>query len=244
MKRVKLIISYDGTNYSGWQIQNNAITIQSKIEDACKNLFSQEIKIVGASRTDAGVHALGQVAVFDIDTTIPSDRISYALNNSLPEDIVIQESVEVHKEFHPRYEAIKKTYEYNIVNRQFMLPQHRLYSWFVKKELNVDKMKEACKYFIGEHDFKSFCSVNTQVRSTIRTIYNLEIVKNNPYITIRIEGNGFLYNMVRIITGTLVDVGKGRIEPNLIERIIKDKDRSKAGITAPANGLILTKIEY
>ncbi|TCT14099.1 tRNA pseudouridine38-40 synthase [Natranaerovirga pectinivora] len=244
MKRIKLIIAYDGTNYCGWQIQNNAITIQEKIEEACRKLFSQEIKLIGASRTDTGVHAMGQVAVFDVDTTIPCDKIAYALNARLPEDIVIQKSEEVPLEFHPRYDAIKKTYNYLILNQEFILPQHRHYATFISKKLDLGEMKKATKLFIGKKDFNAFCSAHSSVKSTVRTVYDLEVKKEDSFIKIVITGNGFLYNMVRIIAGTLIDIGLHRITIEDLNRIIESKDRANASATAPAKGLTLEKIYY
>ncbi|TCK93447.1 tRNA pseudouridine38-40 synthase [Natranaerovirga hydrolytica] len=244
MKRIKLTIAYDGQKYSGWQIQNNANTIQAEIEKACQNLFSQEIKVIGASRTDTGVHALGQVATFDIDTSIPDKKIAYALNARLPEDIVVQESKEVHNSFQPRYHAIKKTYHYHIINNEFILPQYRAYNHFVSRKLDINKMQEATKLFIGEKDFKSFCSANSSVKTTIRTIYALEVEQKAPFLTIKVTGNGFLYNMVRIIAGTLIDVGLNRLSIQEVDEIIKSKNRAKASPTAPAKGLTLVKIYY
>ncbi|MFP4697091.1 MAG: tRNA pseudouridine(38-40) synthase TruA [Eubacteriales bacterium] len=244
MKRVKLVIAYDGTNYNGWQIQKNAVTIQQVLEDACQKLFSQEIKLIGASRTDTGVHALGQVAVFDVDTTIPSNRIAYALNTYLPEDIIIQDSQKVRDEFHPRYEAKRKTYEYVIVNQNFMIPQYRHYSYFIPKKLDTKKINQASKYLIGEHDFKAFCSAHSSVKNTIRTICDIKIKEKSPFIRINITGDGFLYNMVRIIVGTLVDIGLSRKLPEEMITIIKDKDRKLAGATAPAKALCLKSIIY
>jgi tRNA pseudouridine38-40 synthase len=244
MKRIKLTIAYDGTNYCGWQIQNNAVTIQQIIEEACQKLFSREIKLIGASRTDTGVHALGQVATIDVDTTIPSERIAYALNANLPDDIVIQESGEVDCSFHPRYEAKEKTYQYNILNAKAKIPQYRLYHHYVSRTLRTELMEKAADFLIGEHDFKSFCSAHSSVKSTVRTIYDVSIVKEDPFIRLQITGNGFLYNMVRIISGTLIDVGLQRISPEDFLHIIKSKDRSQAGATAPAQGLTLLSIKY
>ena len=207
--RVMLRVAYDGTGYSGWQKQPNAITVEEVLCKACKNLFARDIDIIGASRTDAGVHSYGNVAVFDVDTRIPAEKISYALNQRLPEDIRIQLSEEVEPDFHPRYCDSEKTYEYRILNRKFPVPTERLYSYFYHYKLDVDKMREAAAYLVGEHDFKSFCSVHTQAETTIRTIYQLEVEETGAEIRIRVCGNGFLYNMVRIIAGTLIEAGQG-----------------------------------
>ncbi len=244
MKKIMLTVAYDGSNYCGWQIQNNAMTVQQKIQEACHKLFSREIKLVGASRTDTGVHALGQVAVIEVDTTIPDDRIPYALNSHLPDDIVIVDAKVVPEDFHPRYQATHKTYEYNIYNGLFPLPQYTRYAYFYPKKLNVDKMHEGARYLIGRHDFKAFCSAGSSVRSTVRVIYHCDVSKEGDCINVKINGNGFLYNMVRIIVGTLLDIGLGKKEPREMKRIIASLDREKAGVTAPAKGLTLMTIQY
>lgn len=243
-KRIKLIIAYDGTNYCGWQVQPNGITVEQVINEKLSQLLQEEIEVIGASRTDSGVHALGNVAVFDTETRIPSDKISYSLNQWLPDDIRIQHSEEVPPEFHPRYCDSIKTYEYKILNRKFDLPTERHYAHFCYRPLDIEKMRQAASFIQGEHDFKSFCSPGAQVLSTIRTIYTLDIQKEEDMIRIRISGNGFLYNMVRIIVGTLIKVGQGSIEPQHMQEIIEACDRSFAGPTAPAKGLTLIGIKY
>lgn len=242
--RILLRVAYDGTNYSGWQVQPNAITVEEVLKKAVEDLFKQNIEMTGASRTDAGVHAYGNVAVFDVDTRMPAEKISYALNQRLPEDVRVVQSHQVADDFHPRHADCIKTYEYKIWNDRFENPMTRLYSHFYHGELDVDKMNEACRYFIGEHDFTSFCSVGSQVKSKVRTIYSLEVTRQDKMVTIRITGNGFLYNMVRIIAGTLLKVGQGVIEPAEITSIIEAKDRESAGPTAPARGLALVEIKY
>ena len=245
MKRFKLVVAYDGTNYCGWQVQNNGKTIEGELNRCLSELLKEEIVVIGASRTDSGVHGLGNVAVFDSETRIPGEKISYALNQRLPDDIVIQSSCEVEADFHPRYCDTRKTYEYKILNRRFPNPMYRLYSDFIHYPLDVEAMQQAAEYFIGEHDFKSFCSAGAQVKSTIRTIYSLTVTKEqDDIIRIRVTGNGFLYNMVRIIVGTLTSVGLGNKKPEDVEEIIKACDRSKAGPTAPARGLSLLEIQY
>lgn len=244
MKRVRMIISYDGTAYCGWQIQNNGITVEEIINRELTNLLGEEIAVIGASRTDSGVHALGNVAVFDTETKIPPEKISFALNQRLPEDIRIQKSEEVNANFHPRYCDSIKTYEYKILNRKFPDPLNRLYTHFVYMPLDVDKMKAAAAYLVGEHDFASFCSSKSQVKTTVRTVYTLEVSKMDDIIKIRISGNGFLYNMVRIIVGTLLKVGLGVYPPEHVETILEAKDRYQAGPKAPARGLTLIGISY
>ena len=244
MKRIKLTIAYDGTNYCGWQVQPNGITVEEVVNKALKKLTGEDIQVIGASRTDSGVHALGNVAVFDTHTTIPPERISYALNQRLPEDIVIVKSEEVAEDFHPRYCDCSKTYEYHILNTRIPIPTKRLTNYFVSYDLDVEKMRKAAGYLIGEHDFVSFCNVRTDVEDTVRTVTELEILKDGEEITIRISGNGFLYNMVRIIVGTLIRVGRGFYEPEKVKEMLEAKDRKAAGVTAPPHGLILAEIRY
>lgn len=243
-KRIRLTVAYDGTNYHGWQIQNNGITIESELNRCLTDLFGEEIKVIGASRTDSGVHAMGNIAVFDTQARMPAEKVSYALNQRLPEDIRIQRSEEVAADWHPRHCDSRKTYEYRICRGQFPIPVKRLYSYFTYYELDVDQMRRAAVYLVGEHDFKSFCQVGAQVESTVRTIYSLEVEEEGQDVVIRVCGNGFLYNMVRIIAGTLMDVGQGRRTPESMKEVIEACDRQKAGPTAPAHGLMLMKYEF
>ena len=229
MKRVKLIVAYDGTNYCGWQIQINGITVEEVLNKTISELVGEPIAVIGASRTDSGVHAMGNVAVFDTESRIPAEKMSFALNQRLPEDIVIQSSLQV-------------TYEYRILNRRFAIPTERLYSHFFYYPLDVEKMQQAADYLVGEHDFKSFCSTRTQVENTVRTIYFLRVIKEGDMIRIRINGNGFLYNMVRIIVGTLLKVGTGMYPPEHVKEILEAKDRRLAGPKAEARGLTLMEI--
>ena len=244
MKRVKLVVAYDGTNYHGWQVQYNGITIEEVLNRTISELVQEDIKVIGASRTDAGVHACGNVAVFDTESRIPGDKFSFALNQRLPEDIRIQESCEVDADFHPRYADTVKTYEYNILNRRFELPTKRLYAAFCYYPMDIERMNQAAAYLVGEHDFKSFCSAGAQVQTTVRTIYAVNVTKEDDMVHIRITGNGFLYNMVRIIAGTLMQVGTGLMEPEQVKEILEARDRSKAGPTAVAKGLTLVEIRY
>lgn len=245
MKRIKLVVAYEGTNYCGWQIQPSGITIEAVLNKALSELLGETIKVTGASRTDSGVHSLGNVAVFDTDTRIPPEKICYALNQRLPEDIVVQSSCEVAPDFHPRHCYSEKTYEYRILNRKIPIPTLRKDTYFYYRNLDVEKMKRAAAYLVGTHDFKSFCSIHTTVEDTVRTILSCEVEKSlEDIITIRVTGTGFLYNMVRIIAGTLVQVGVGEKEPEDILEILEKKDRSAAGPTAPAHGLTMIGIEY
>lgn len=244
MKRVKLTVAYDGTNYCGWQVQPNGLAVQEVLNRCLSELLGEQITTIGASRTDAGVHALGNVAVFDTETRMPADRISYALNTRLPEDIKIRESREVSLDFHPRFQQTVKTYEYKIYNHRFPDPTRRLYTYFYYYPLDVKKMQEAADYLVGEHDFKSFSTYKPEVESTVRTIYDLQVERQEDVITIRIRGNGFLYNMVRIIAGTLIRVGGGFYPPRQVQTILEGRNRELAGETARPEGLTLVKIEY
>lgn len=243
MKRIGLIVAYDGTNYCGWQIQKNGVTVEEVLNRELSRLLQEEIRVIGASRTDSGVHSRGNIAVFDTETRIPPEKICYALNERLPEDIVIQESREVRGDFHPRKCNSRKTYEYRILNRRFKDPLDRLYSYFVYVPLDVEAMQEAAAYLVGEHDFASFCSSGSQAATTVRTLYVAELFKEDDRITLRLCGNGFLYNMVRIIAGTLVKVGMHVYPPEHIKEILNARDRRAAGPKAPAVGLTLIKIE-
>ena len=206
-KRVRLTVAYDGTNYHGWQIQNNGITIESELNRCLTDLLREPVEVIGASRTDSGVHALGNIAVFDTTSRMPAEKISYALNQRLPEDIRIQKSEQVPQDWHPRRCDSRKTYEYRIYRAQFPMPVKRLYSLFTYYELDVNRMQEAAAYLEGEHDFKSFCQTGAQVESTVRTIYSVEVEEQGENdLVIRVCGNGFLYNMVRIIVGTLMKI--------------------------------------
>ncbi|MCI7740321.1 MAG: tRNA pseudouridine(38-40) synthase TruA [Eubacteriales bacterium] len=244
MKRVGLIVAYDGTNYCGWQTQPNGITVQGELNRCLSELLGTEIETIGASRTDAGVHAMGNVAVFDTDSRIPGEKFSYALNQRLPEDIRIQLSEEVEPDFHPRYCDSEKTYEYRILNRRFPVPTERLYSYFYHYPLDVEKMQEATSYLIGRHDFASFCGAKAQVKSTIRIVTGIDVFREGDMITIRVSGRGFLYNMVRIISGTLIEIGAGQYPPEKMKEILDAKNREAAGPTAPACGLTLMGIEF
>lgn len=243
-KRVRLTVAYDGTNYHGWQVQKNGITIESELNRCLRALLGEDIQVIGASRTDAGVHALGNVAVFDTCARIPAEKISYALNQRLPEDIRIQKSEAVGLDWHPRYVSSRKTYEYRIYRGEFPMPVKRLYSYFTYRKLDVNRMVEAAAYLEGEHDFKSFCQTGAQVESTVRTIYSAQVEEQGADLVIRICGNGFLYNMIRIIAGTLMDIGEGKRSPEDMETIIEAKDRGAAGLTAPPQGLTLIRYEY
>lgn len=245
MRRVRLIVAYDGTNYCGWQIQPNGITVEEVLNREISRLTKEDIHIIGASRTDSGVHALGNVAVFDTVSSIPPERMAYAVNQRMPEDIVIVKSDEVASDWHPRYQdEITKTYEYHIYNAPVPNPLKRNYSAFVSFPMDVEKMREGAEYLVGEHDFVSFCNIRTNVTDTVRTVQSITIMQDGADIVIRITGNGFLYNMVRIIAGTLIRVGRGFYTPEKVKEILEAKKRTAAGVTAPAAGLVLVKIDY
>ena len=244
MRRIRLKVAYDGTNYCGWQIQPNGITIEEVLNKAIGKVTGEKIAVIGASRTDSGVHARGNIAVFDTNSPIPGDRFSYALNQKLPDDIVVVRSDEVEADWHPRYQETYKTYEYHIINSDIKIPTKRLYNCFVSFPLDVEKMRQGAQYLMGEHDFAAFCCIRTNAKTTVRTITELNIDKNEDEIVIRVSGNGFLYNMVRIIAGVLIRVGRGFYEPEMVKELLEGRERKKEAVTAPAQGLCLMEIRY
>ncbi len=240
-----LTVAYDGTNYCGWQRQNNGITIQAMLEAALCEIFKEQISVCGCSRTDSGVHALSQGVAFKISNIkIPLEKLPQVINKSLPCDIVVKKAVCVNDDFNPRFNATKKIYLYKIYNSKFKDPLLRNYTWHIEQLLNIEKMQEAAKHFIGTYDFKAFSATGSDRKTTVRTLYNVSVEKLDNVITIMVEGNGFLYNMVRIIAGTLVYVGLLKIEPSEIKSIILEGERKKAGKTAPACGLVLYDVSY
>ncbi len=244
MKNIKLTIAYDGTNYSGWQRQSNARTVQGEIEKKLRAITKQEIQIHGSGRTDAGVHALNQIASFKSDLSIPVNKLAFVLNNALPSDIVIKEVEEMDMDFHARYSANGKKYVYKIYNGAIRNPMYANYSYFVNRDIDINKMIEASKYFIGEHDFKGFMSSGSNVKNTVRTIYNINVWEKDEFIILEYKGNGFLYNMVRIITGSLLDVAFGKVMMKNLGYIIESKDRKNARHKAPPQGLYLAEVYY
>lgn len=245
MRRIRLTVAYDGTDYHGWQVQPNGITVEEVLNTKLSDLLGEQVTVIGASRTDSGVHAMGNIAIFDTKTRMPAEKIAYAINQRLPEDIVVQQSEQVPPDWHPRYHECKKTYEYRILNRAFRDPNIRRNTYFYHRPLDIDAMQKAARFLVGENDFKSFCSIDAQVKTTVRTIYALDVdASADGKITIRITGNGFLYNMVRIIAGTLIQIGSGAKNPDEMRRILEARDRECAGPTAPAMGLTLMKIQY
>ena len=245
MRNIKLVIEYDGKDFNGWQKQPNKLNIQGSIEYAIKLVTGEDVDLNASGRTDAGVHAFGQVANFKTNSNIPTEKIPIALNTNLKRSIRIISAEEVDERFHSRLSCKKKTYRYVINNQEFSSAIYRNLETHIPQKLNIEKMKEAVKYFEGEHDFKAFKASGASSKSSVRTIYKAEVIEQpNNRIFIELTGNGFLYNMVRIIAGTLVDVGLGKIEPEDIEKIIESKDRQLAGKTLQPNGLYLLNVKY
>ena len=245
MRNIKLLIEYDGTNYLGWQVQAKGLTIQGVIEEKLTLLTGEKIGLIGSGRTDAGVHALGQVAGFKTKSRMETRTLRKALNSLLPSDIVIQEVDEVEEDFHARKNPKSKVYEYRILNREVRSPFHRVYAWHIPQRLNFKEMERASRMLIGEHDFSCFRSVGTPTKTAVRKIFRAEWKRNREgFFLFEIEGNGFLKQMVRAIVGTLVEVGKGRVSLEGFREILELKDRSKAGPTAPARGLFLKEVKY
>lgn len=251
MRNIRLKIEYDGTNYKGWQIQNKSKapaktpnTIQQAIQTVLSRILQENIKLIGSGRTDAGVHALGQVANFKTKSKMPASQIRRALNGLLPKDIVAAAAKEASLKFHSRFDAISKTYRYQILNREYPMVFKRLYQWYISYKLDPKPMQTAAKLLTGKKDFRSFQASDKKKRSSIRKIKKISIKKQGDIINIDIEADGFLYNMVRNIVGTLVEIGRGKIKPEDIRAIMDAKDRKAAGPTAPAKGLCLVKVRY
>ena len=245
--RILMTIAYDGTNFSGWQKQKlpEVRTVEGELEKALRKLFRDPVlECIGASRTDAGVHALGQRAVVDVETTIPAEKIPLAVRAFLPEDIAVTKAEEVPPEFHPRFDCVKKTYEYRFWNAPAKNPKERLYSAHQAKPLDVEQMNRAASAFIGRHDFAAFCAAGSSVSSTVRTIFDCHAEREGDVVKIFVTGDGFLYNMVRIIAGTLMVVGLGKLLPETLPGIIEGGDRRQAGQTAEPQGLTLLEIYY
>ncbi len=243
MMRIKLTVAYDGTNYNGWQIQPNGTTIEEILNRELSRLLGEAIVVKGASRTDAGVHSLGNIAYFDTETRMPADRIAYALNRSLPPDITAQKSEQKEEGWNPHLVKSRKTYEYRILNSEMPVPTLRLYTHHYHYPLDEAKMDEAIRMLCGEHNFQGFASIHASVTDYTRTVYEASVKREGSLIRIRITGNGFLYHMVRIIAGTLIEIGGGLRQPEEIRTILESKDRSLAGPTAPAKGLTMISWE-
>ena len=244
MKRIKMTVAYDGTGYCGWQLQPNGVTIEEILNGTLSELLKEPVCVIGASRTDSGVHALGNVAVFDTESRIPGEKLCYAVNQKLPEDIRVLESEEVPLDWHPRKQNSVKTYEYRILNCRISVPTRRLYAHFCYYSLDVEKMRQGAAYLLGEHDFKSFCSNKRMKKSTVRRMDQIGIHTDGTKVVFTYTGNGFLYNMVRILTGTLLEVGLGKRRPEEMKAVLEARNREAAGATAPPEGLFLMQVEY
>ena len=245
--KILLRISYDGTNYHGWQVQNNGVSIQEKMCEAASIIYQSDVKITGCSRTDSGVHAKEYyctLETMDDAPNIPVDRIPTAMNMQLPEDITVYDAKIVENDFHARYFVKSKTYEYVIDNGYYRNPFLLNHAWHYKRKLDEKIMDLAAKEYIGTYDFSAFMAAGSSVKDTVRTIYDAEVIRDEDKIIFRVNGNGFLFNMVRIMMGTLVNVSEGKIKPSDIKNIILSCDRKNAGLTAPSNGLYLLKVKY
>lgn len=244
MRNIKLIIEYDGKGFGGWQKQPNKLNIQGEIEFAIEQITGEKVDLIASGRTDAGVHSLGQTANFKTNSNISIEKIPSAINSKLKKSIRIKFAEEVDERFHARYNCKSKKYRYIINNSQTGSAIYRALEYNITNELDIEKMKQAAKYLEGEHDFASFKASGTSSKNSIRTIYNINIEKNGERIYMEYVGNGFLYNMVRIISGTLVEVGMGKIKPEDIKKILEAKDRKLAGRTLPPQGLYLVEVNY
>lgn len=244
MRNIKLVIEYDGTDYCGFQIQKNGKTIQAELEKALSRVCNKNVKITSSGRTDSGVHAKGHVANFKVNTDLDVDSILKGANSYLPKDIVILNAVDVHPDFHSRFSAKKKHYRYSIYNSESRSPLNSRYAYHYKYSLDIEKMCEAAAYLEGTHDFRSFAAKCRLKDNTVRTVYSIDVKKKGKVIYIDVLGNGFLYNMVRNIAGTLLNVGSGKFAPVEMNRILSAKNRSVAGPTAAAHGLCLQKVFY
>ena len=245
LRNFKIVIQYEGTRYQGWQRQGTTQnTLQGKFEALLSKIAGTPVEIQASGRTDAGVHALGQTANFHMNTELSCEELLDKLNQYLPEDVAVISCQEAAPRFHARLNAVGKTYCYRIHNSKIPAVFDRRLVWQIEQQLDVDAMKTAAKYLVGTHDFTSFCTKKEEVTNHVRTIYELDLTRSGDMITLRIRGNGFLYNMVRIISGTLIEIGNGQYPPERMQKILDAKDRSAAGPTAPAQGLTLMGIQF
>jgi tRNA pseudouridine38-40 synthase len=244
MRTIKLIIEYDGTNYAGWQIQPNGLAVQQVVEEALLRLLGERVRLRSSGRTDAGVHARAMVASFTTSRSLPLQAFVGGANRFLPDDIAILSATEAAPEFRPIQDARSKWYRYSIYNAPVRSPLWRLFSWHVREPLDTDAMQLAARHFPGRHDFAAFRASNCAAKTTLRRIDSVAISRENELIVVDVIGEGFLKNMVRVMAGTLVDVGRGRFEPERIAWLLENPDRKKAGVTAPACGLCLMDVSY
>lgn len=244
MRNILLTLCYDGTNYHGWQCQKNAPTVQETLQNAVKLIFKDCPYVTGCSRTDAGVHANMYCCNFKTDSRMPHENIISALNAKLPSDIAVTDAFDVSDDFHARYDCIQKEYVYRIWNSPVISPFENKYTLHYKYELDENMLNEACKAYIGEHDFKGFCSAGSTVKNTVRTVFSAKVERSGNVVEFTVSANGFLYNSVRIMTGTLLYIAQGKIKKEELPDIIKSGDRARAGITVPPQGLFLNKVSY
>jgi len=244
MRHLRLVVQYDGTDFAGFQFQPDQRTVQGVLQEALSQLLGEKIQVCGASRTDAGVHACGQVVSFKTACAIPLERIVPALNALLPRDVAAMEVAEAPEHFHPRYQARRKYYVYRILNRPLPSPFWGRYAWHVPRPLDVEAMQQGARHLWGEHDFAAFCAAGGSAKTTVRTLYELTVERQGDMIEVKASGNGFLYMMMRIIVGTLVEVGLGKRPAEEMAAILASRDRRRAGPTAPPHGLTLQQIEY
>ena len=244
MARIRLTVEYDGTNYSGWQRQENAVSVQQRLEEALSKLLRAEIRVTGASRTDAGVHALGQTAHFDTDSRIPPEKYAFALNTMLPDDIRVRASMAAAPDFHARFDARAKIYRYLIWNSPHASALLRLSHAHVMYPLDAARMDEEARSVIGTHDFKAFAASGSVAKDTVRVIHDCRVARAGGEVMLLVRGSGFLYNMVRILAGTAIQVGCGKLEPGAIARVLDGKSRLSLGVTAPPHGLTLMRVFY
>lgn len=244
MRRIKLIVEYEGTNYAGWQRQENALAVQQVLETALYHVTGETVTMTGAGRTDAGVHALGQCVHFDTNCGIEDKKISYALNAHLPSDIRVRHAVAVENDFHARFSATGKQYEYHIHHSAHASAIYRNFRWHVYVPLELERMQKCAEYLVGEHDFAAFMSTGSEVKDTVRTIHTAKVTGSGDEVIMQFSGNGFLYNMVRIMVGTLVQVGAKKLPIKVISNMLETGNRALGGPTAPPHGLILTEVFY
>jgi len=243
-RRIKIVVEYNGSGYHGWQVQQNGHTVQAEIENAIFAITGEKVRVTGAGRTDAGVHAYGQTAHFDTKSAIPADKFQYALNAVLPKEVAVISSEEADPGFHARYSATSKTYRYKIINRRIRSPLAENMAWHIPEPLDFEQMKAAASLFIGTHDFSSFCSSGHNISDFTRTITASQWNPEDDYLVYTVQGNGFLYKMVRIIVGTMVEIGLGKRLPDTVTELLANGEREKAGITAPPFGLYLVSVDY